>query len=180
MLKRLGSFLRNVRQPKTRVSPDSLNNVFHSKYERFKELLDSNSELATIISEIEEKLQGYEVFGMAYIRSVAARAIFHALRMVGSFDALSNGRYPALHEVFDSINSAISQELRTRQENGTEELVLPYSRVTMDMVDWVGGKNANLGEMKNRVHLPVPDGFAITTRAFGLFLAETTCSTRSP
>ncbi len=172
MLKRLGSFLRNVRQPKTRVSPDSLNNVFHSKYERFKELLDSNSELATIISEIEEKLQGYEVFGMAYIRSVAARAIFHALRMVGSFDALSNGRYPALHEVFDSINSAISQELRTRQENGTEELVLPYSRVTMDMVDWVGGKNANLGEMKNRVHLPVPDGFAITTRAFGLFLAE--------
>jgi len=49
---------------------------------------------------------------------------------------------------------------------------VPYSRVTRDMMDWVGGKNANLGEMKNRAHLPVPEGFAITTRAFELFLSE--------
>ncbi len=172
MLKRLGSILRNIRPHRATVSLDSLNDVFRRKYECFKELLDSNSELATIISEIEEKLQGYEVFGMAYIRSEAARAIFHALRMIGSFDALSNGRYPALREVFESLNAGISKELRIRQETGPEELVLPYSRVSMDMVDWVGGKNANLGEMKNRVHLCVPDGFAITTRAFGLFFSE--------
>jgi pyruvate,water dikinase len=40
------------------------------------------------------------------------------------------------------------------------------------MVDWVGGKSANLGEVHNRVQLPIPEGFAITTRAFDALLAE--------
>jgi phosphoenolpyruvate synthase (EC 2.7.9.2) len=40
------------------------------------------------------------------------------------------------------------------------------------MVDWVGAKGANLGEMLNRLNLPIPEGFAITTRAFDFFLHE--------
>ena len=31
------------------------------------------------------------------------------------------------------------------------EWVLPYSNITRDMVESVGGKNANLGELLNRV-----------------------------
>ncbi len=52
------------------------------------------------------------------------------------------------------------------------QLVLPYSEITREMVDWVGGKNANLGELRNRVGLPVPEGFAITTRAYEFFLEQ--------
>ena len=40
------------------------------------------------------------------------------------------------------------------------------------MVDWVGGKSASLGEVLNRVGLPIPAGFAITTRAYEAFLAH--------
>ena len=40
------------------------------------------------------------------------------------------------------------------------------------MVDWVGGKNANLGEVLNRSACPSPPGFAITTRAYDDFLAH--------
>ena len=40
------------------------------------------------------------------------------------------------------------------------------------MMDWVGGKNANLGEIHSRLHLPVPEGFAITTRAFETLLGH--------
>ncbi len=38
------------------------------------------------------------------------------------------------------------------------------------MVDWVGGKNAHLGEAM-KIGLPIPAGFAITTRAYADFLA---------
>ena len=38
------------------------------------------------------------------------------------------------------------------------------------MVDWVGGKNAHLGEAV-KIGLPIPAGFAITTRAYADFLA---------
>jgi pyruvate,water dikinase len=39
------------------------------------------------------------------------------------------------------------------------------------MVDWVGGKNAHLGEAL-KIGLPIPPGFAITTRAYADFLAH--------
>jgi pyruvate, water dikinase len=172
MLKTLDLILRKLKLRKPAQSQD-LTAIFRLKYEHFKVLLDSNAELSKIISEFEDKLQGSEVFGMAYIRSRSARAIFHALRMLNSFNALSNQRYPALFETFQSINSNIAKELESkRQEADPVDLVLPYSRVTVETMEWVGGKNANLGEIQNRVMLPVPDGFAVTTRAFDFFLSE--------
>jgi pyruvate,water dikinase len=38
------------------------------------------------------------------------------------------------------------------------------------MSDRLGGKNANLGEVGNRVHLPTPEGFAISSYAFKRFM----------
>jgi len=38
------------------------------------------------------------------------------------------------------------------------------------MVSSVGGKNANLGEIKNRLNLPVPEGFCISAYAFKRFI----------
>lgn len=171
MLNRISSIIKRIRGRGAIASHDALTDVFRLKYERFKELLDSNSELSKIISEMEEKLRGDEVFGMTYIRSQTARAIFHALRMITSFDALSNGKYTVLMDIFQGLSSGISKELEIRRV-APPELVVPYSQVTRDMLDWVGGKNANLGEMKNRTHLPVPEGFAVTTRGFELFLSE--------
>jgi len=45
-----------------------------------------------------------------------------------------------------------------------------YGQVTGDMIDRLGGKNANLGEVRNRIHLPTPEGFAISTYAFKKFI----------
>lgn len=51
--------------------------------------------------------------------------------------------------------------------------VIPFSRITIDNVGIVGGKNASLGEMYARLSprgIPVPDGFATTAVAFDEFL----------
>ncbi len=51
------------------------------------------------------------------------------------------------------------------------QYVVPFDDYTPTLRSLVGGKNASLGEM-TRAGLPVPPGFAITTRAFSVHTAE--------
>jgi pyruvate, water dikinase len=157
---------------KDRTSRERLSEVFRLKHDRFKELLDSNTELSKIIADMEEKLQGHQVFGMSYVRSQSTRAIFHTLRMIESLNALSGRKYSALLDVLEEFNSRIKEELGSRKESPVTEWTLPYTKIGREMVDSVGGKSANLGEVLNRTGLPIPEGFAITTRAFDFFLSE--------
>jgi len=171
VLKRLNVFRRwKWRKPKT--SKEDINEIFRFKYSMFKELLASNTEVLNIISDIEEKLQGQEIFGMSYVRAKSTRAIFSISRMVKCLNALSNNSYDSLNGVLGKINEKIKGELGKRKEIPFTELILPYSEVTKEMVDWVGGKNAHLGEVYNLVKLPIPEGFAITTHAFNSFFAH--------
>jgi pyruvate,water dikinase len=143
---------------------------FRFKYSCFKELLASNKEFLDILSDLEEKLQGRQVFGMSYISSRATRAVFHTLRMVKNLDDLSNHHYPQLFKTVESIYNRIKEIIGARKELPPGRFILPYSQINADMVDWVGGKNAHLGEMKSRLGLPIPEGFAITTQAFQAFM----------
>ncbi|MCK9376254.1 MAG: PEP-utilizing enzyme [Syntrophobacterales bacterium] len=150
---------------------DELAAAFRFRYACFKDLLDSNTQLLNIITDLEEKLKGRDVFGMSYVRSQSARAAFHAFRMIKSLDVLSGHKYPVLYGVLDRINSGIKDCLGEKKELPLTEPVLDLARVNQDMVDWVGGKNAHLGEAL-KIGLPIPAGFAITTRAFADFLAH--------
>jgi len=159
------------REPKP--APEQLADLFRYKYAQFRELLDSNTELALIISDMAEKLRGTDLFDMSYVRSRAALGMSHAARMVRSLNALSRDGYPGLERALARIGENIARELEAR--SGPEpmaELVLELSRVDRTVAPWVGGKSANLGEVRNRVGLRVPDGFAVTTTAFELFMNQ--------
>lgn len=52
------------------------------------------------------------------------------------------------------------------------EYCLPFSALGKDYAQLVGAKCANLGEMA-KIGLPVPPGFAVTTRAYDAFLLQT-------
>lgn len=143
---------------------------FRIKYQNFRELLDSNTEMAKIISEIEEKLEGKTMFGMTHVRSLATRAIFHSLRMIDRLNDLSNRRYPELYGIHENIQNQITQILEEPRESASPIWVIPYSRISRDFIEKVGGKNANLGEMHSKLGLPIPRGFAITVDAFRFFM----------
>ena len=130
-----------------RPSRDDLAAAFRFRYACFKDLLDSNSQLLNIIADLEEKLSGRHVFGMSYVRSQAARAAFHCFRMIKSLDVLSGHQYPVLYGVLDRINRDIKDRLGEKKELPLTDPVLPLSAVNRDMVDWVGGKNAHLGDL---------------------------------
>lgn len=173
MVETLNLFRNLYRWWKARRQPvRDVSEVFRFKYTCFRDLLDSNSQILAIISDLEEKLKGHQVFGMSYIRSQASRAAFHAFRMIKSLDVLSGHKYPMLYPLLDQIHEAIKKELGPSREEEAPAYTLPLAAVTREQVDWVGGKSANLGEVKNRVGLPVPPGFAVTTRAFHHFLGH--------
>jgi pyruvate,water dikinase len=57
----------------------------------------------------------------------------------------------------------------------TTDYVIPFSRIGLDAIAAVGGKNASLGELFTALApegIRVPDGFALTGSAFRLHLAE--------
>lgn len=170
IISRLRAGLSQWRSKRTKITRDQVSRIFRFRYACFKDLLASNTEVLNIITDFEDKLRGQEIFGMSYVRSQATRAIFHCLRMAKSLDDLAHHRYPMLFPVIDRINNAIKEELGKRKDLALTEYVLPYSSITKDMVDWVGGKNANLGELLSKAGLPIPRGFAITTRAYEHFL----------
>jgi pyruvate,water dikinase len=171
MLKIIDIF-RKWLTPKPQPSKEDINEVFRFKYSCFKDLLASNEDNLNVITDIEQKLLGQQIFGMAYVRTVCARTVFHTLRMIKSLNALSGNRHLPLFEALDRININVKTELEKKKELPATEFVLPYSRIDKEKVDWVGGKSANLGEVLTRVHLPIPEGFAITVRAFDAFFAH--------
>ncbi len=50
--------------------------------------------------------------------------------------------------------------------------VVWFKELRKDSIDIAGGKGANLGEMI-QLHLPVPNGFAVTAQTYGLYLEKT-------
>lgn len=169
-LKKLFSFMFTPGPLST--DTDAVHEEFRKKYKHFQALLESNSELLTIVTDMELKLRGEQVYGMSYIRAQGTRAVFHALRMVGSYESLSGQQNVRLREKVEEIQAKIKSDIESRKEFHCPDHVLSYSSVNRDMVDAVGGKSANLGEILNRVGLPVPRGFAITTSAFQEFFAH--------
>ena len=164
--------IKSLFQPKRKkkLSRDDIQAIFRTKYVNFKILLDSNSELLKIISEIEEKLRGETIFGMSFIRSQTLRALFHAGRMIRSYESLSGRPSSALSAILEQIHQIIQQEQEIQPAPKIPEYILPYDRITKEMTESVGGKSANLGEIQNCVHLSIPRGFAITTSAFEGFI----------
>ena len=70
--------------------------------------------------------------------------------------------------------------MNQRREIQKAPLTMSFDELDLEMVEMVGGKNANLGEVRNRVGLPVPPGFAISTYAYKLFLDHNQLATRIP
>ncbi|MHC1790090.1 PEP/pyruvate-binding domain-containing protein [Solidesulfovibrio sp.] len=169
------SGLKNLAASFSRPKPvnrEETSAVFREKYNRFQSLLESNTELLKICSEIEVMLTGREVFGMAFIRSRSSRAIFHAIRMIKSFEGLSGRPQPVLLGLVEGLSTEIKTIIEGRVNPLGGKLVLDMAEITGEMVDQVGGKCANLGEIANRTGLPVPPGFSVTTAAFRLFFEE--------
>jgi pyruvate,water dikinase len=142
----------------------------------FRRLLAANKAALEIMADIEERMTpkakgGYRPFDMTYVRSAAARSVAAVFQMINNLNALSDRAYDDLKPAFSRIARNIDKHLGYVPPSHEGPLVLPLSEIRASDVSLVGGKMAQLGEVANRVNLPVPDGFAVTAAAYNLFMA---------
>ncbi|MDR2551143.1 MAG: phosphoenolpyruvate synthase [Desulfobulbus sp.] len=165
-LKQLFKELRSRNAADQPGSSSEMNALFRFRYALFKELLVANSELLTVLSDMDEKLKGETVFGLSYITNQVNKSLRNAFQMVKSLNVMSGGKHRDLYMALEQINGSIKTIIEERKAESAPQAVMPYAHVLLKDADWAGGKNANLGEIKNRLNIPVPEGFAITTKGF--------------
>ncbi len=166
MLKMLGFFRR-----KREFQPDSPEKaIFQKKYKHFQKLLDGNNHALELITELEEVCFGPKPFNLNYVIGRAERLRKHVRDVAEELDALSGGKYPSLAGAVERIGGDVFAELIHKRNIEKTSLTRPLSQVTLNDISEVGGKAARVGEIANRVGLPVPGGFAVTAYAYHHFM----------
>ncbi|MCA9520914.1 MAG: hypothetical protein KC609_08070 [Myxococcales bacterium] len=91
--------------------------------------------------------------------------------IVESFHELTDGRHrDELDQRLAEICTAIAERIGHHRPTSVGALTVPLREVDQSHLDSVGWKAAQLGEIKNRLGMPVPNGFSITASAYAALL----------
>ena len=146
--------------------------VFRERYAHFKQLISANNKALEIMADIEGALEGDRPFGMSLVRSSVTTVSVNVFQMVDNLQRLAPDKYEALTPRFNAINRQIESLLRRETRTQDERLVIGLNAIDKNMVDLVGRKMANLGEIRNKLNQAVPSGFVITATAYERFIAH--------
>jgi pyruvate,water dikinase len=163
-------FLKGKGKPEVEESPEVLRSMFKVRYLSFKTLLHANNNALEIISDMEHALHRGHGFGMAFIRANCTAVSVNVYKIVQNMNDLAPNGYEALFDVFEGIRDKVNNVLDEHRKFGVGELALSLEEVNKESADQVGGKMANLGEIRNQIGLPVPEGFVVTASAYQRFL----------
>jgi pyruvate, water dikinase len=139
---------------------------FRMNHVEFRALLTANNDFLTIVAELEESRLSDCLPHPAWVKKQVLRAAVDVHRMVKCLNAISDNRYPLLVERYQSIADDLARRLEGISAVVPSSWVLDLSEIRAEDAWQVGGKMANLGEIRNRIGLPTPPGFAVTAEAY--------------
>lgn len=142
-----------------------LRSSFKEHYKTFRSLLTANNNALELMAEMEQTITAGRPFSMAFVRGHCTALSVNVYKMTRQLQAISNGKYGDLTHTFKSISSGLEAVLARRPEIPEGKFILSLDEIDKDSADLTGEKMANLGEVRNRVGLNVPDGFVITAAA---------------
>ena len=141
-----------------------------NKFRLFRQLLDKNNQALMVISDLEEKSQGDYLFDMNYIASSLQELRKWVKDIIENMILLGGDKYLPLRESYAGIDDEVESILPGRRPIREDAYVVSFDEIDKDRSYSVGGKNAQLGELKTKLKMPVPDGFAITAWAYKRFI----------
>ena len=141
-------------------------------FQHFKKILGNNTALMKRIADLELALGGEYIFDRAFIDQAANDLIRLVREVIYSVNSLSGNRYVPLYERLDAIVGSMTSIVLGEPDPAERRLFLPVEELHRDLDYVVGGKAAVLGEIGNHLRLSVPEGFALTTSSYFLFLNE--------
>lgn len=153
---------------------------FAALFGQFQKILGLNNQVLDMIAGMGNKLGGDYVFDKQYIHSTCHQLADLVYKLIYGLNAMAPKKYLTLYEVFRDINQEIEADLAGRLVIPQTDYTMAYRDVNRDFADVVGAKNANLAEVSNMLGLTVPEGFAITTRAFQAFMEHNALQEQIP
>ncbi len=138
------------------------------RYESFRELLTLNNESLELIAGLQEDLQY-----VPPLRDVLGDRIAQTFQKVeatiAALEKLSGVEYKPLREAAEDQRLEVERYIAAWQERETPRMAAWLSELGAESVEEAGGKAALLAEVKNRIGLPVPEGYVLTTEAYRRF-----------
>jgi|WetSurMetagenome_2_1015567.scaffolds.fasta_scaffold14557_2 pyruvate, water dikinase len=153
------------------AAPLSPSDLLRRKYASFRRLLATNNEILRCIADLEGDLAAGHSIPLQDLQGTAHTVREHVRSMVEDLNVVAEDRYRSLQSNLDRIAANIEEAFRTVQGTPVTAACLPIERIGRSMADAVGGKTANLGEVRNAVGLPVPPAFAVSAFAYRSFVA---------
>ena len=141
-----------------------------SLFEKFKALLEYNNQALELMADMGEKLSGDYLFDRHYIESIVDELGELVYKVVHNLNRITQQKYPELFDIAEKAKAGLQAELNSRFTIPQGEIVYPLASVNRDWADYVGEKMATLGEIRNRLGFPVPEGFVISTYAYKRFV----------
>ncbi len=139
-------------------------------YRLFKSFLAHNRECLQGISSLQDMHIVSNPFSMGDVQRLWAR-LFHSVRyLIQTLRDMAGDEYAPLEALADQVDAWVKSQVHFRPDYAGKPLVVPLGSVTANDVDLVGTKAFNLALMRNKLGLPVPQGFAITTAAQARFI----------
>jgi pyruvate, water dikinase len=145
-----------------------------TKYQAFQKLLMTNNQVLELMADVEEKLSGEYLFDMHYIKTNVRLIGYSVQKIIETLNILSQNKYEQFYAIYNDINKGIETILEYKMEVPVTDLTINLEDITDKAIGVAGGKIAHLGEIKNSLNLPTPEGFVISAYAFVKFMDHNT------
>ena len=134
------------------------------RYAAFHQLMAQNNAIMDALNALQEQVHSRRITVAGFRRQVAQ--LLDRLRAFAeSLAEMSGDKYMWLVPIVAELRERIEKKLAAATPEAAEPLYL-LEQVSASMADEVGAKAANLGDVQNVLHLPVPRGMVFTFRAF--------------
>ena len=139
-------------------------------FQYFRKVLDLNNQILEEISNAERILGGSYLFDRAFLAGFVTRVCETTREVVYNLNSLTSGRYMVLYDRLEQLRCTLEDIVSGGAGPFGERITLPYSEINRDLDEIVGAKNANLADIHNNFQIRIPRGFAITVKAYKIFL----------
>ncbi len=166
---------------------------FKDKLQHFQNLLYANDEALKLMGALSEILSSGKPFSKGEIHSIYSEILENTREVTGHLSAMCGGKYKNLLNQVNRIENECKDIIAPGSycpsrwdcekpdcKECAEQVSLQPNRaysyrideITMGHSIEVGGKMSRLCEIHNKLLIPIPDGFCITSRFFEDFLAQ--------
>jgi len=146
--------------------------VLKEKYTAFRSLLTHDKRAHELMAELEDIYYRGRKRDFNAVISLCTSLSRHVALIIADLARVCPGRYADLAAFYKKIDAYIRHMTAISNFRTTPPHVRDLTQVGPEDLQLVGGKAFNLGIVKNRLNIPVPDGFVITTRAYQLFIEQ--------